>query len=98
MTPTQNQLDDLARLFTFGETGDEDDFADLMLDATDVGRSVVATRDAINQFDGQHWVEATGRVDHNGGVYYSGVQVAKGQPRVSLAVIDCGDFRLVLKR
>ena len=33
-----------------------------------------------------------------GGLYWERVQVKRGEPRVSLAVIDCGDFRLTYQR
>jgi hypothetical protein len=32
-----------------------------------------------------------------GGLFWASVQVCKGQPRVALAVIDCGDFRMAYK-
>ena len=95
----QTQCDELARLFMLGETGYSDDWEDLYLDPNTPG--IEATLDTLDDFRRaarNTWQEASAAVDVPGGIYWDRVQIAKGQPRVALVVMDAGDFRLTYKQ
>jgi len=97
MTPTTEQIEQLAKTFQLGNTGYEEDWEDLYLDEG----NVVATRDHLDDFlSAAHneWSESSDDQEINGGYYWRRIQIVKGQNRVALAVIDCGDFRLSYKQ
>ncbi len=103
MTATQEQYDELARVFQIGSTGDEADWEDLAIDPDYMnGNSLrVATRETLADFQDasrRDWNETSKCEEIRGGLYWSEVQIAKGDTRVALAVIDCGDFRLIYKQ
>ena len=62
-----------------------------------LGEDVALTLDALDQFDGRNWREACGREDslQDGcpARLFDSVQTRKGEPRVTLYVIDFGEFR-----
>ena len=97
MTPTAEQCEQLARVFSLGQTGYEDDWADLYIDAD----SAVVTQDTLAGFLAaarNSWVECKEMQEINGGLFFSDVQALRGQQRCDLAVIDCGDFRLLYQQ
>jgi hypothetical protein len=59
------------------------------------------TRDEFARYDGEAWNDFTGQeYETRGGfpcVHYDSAQAIKGSPRVSLWVMDCGDFRWVFQ-
>ena len=72
------------------------------IDAAEIGLdcTVAVTRETLDDFANSHknhWSEqgktTTAILD---GRAWRNVQIAKGQRRVSLAVVDCGDFRVCL--
>lgn len=98
MNPTKEQYEALAKVFQIGQTGDQEDWEDLFIDED----SADPTRDLIEHYDGSQWVEAAGRVDIEvdgyKGIYWETAQALSGSPRYSVAVIDCGDFRLIYQQ
>lgn len=99
MEPTQEQIEQLAKLFQKGQTGYQDDWEDLCLDPWTKG--LTATRDTLDNFrEGARsvWAESSSVDEVDGGLYWDRIQVAKGQQRVALAVLDCGDFRLTYQQ
>lgn len=97
--PTQEQLDRLARVFWGGETGcPEDAVHQLTLNADTEG--VTTTRDTMDQFRAAatRYAECSGIEDHEGGIYIRYCQAQCGAPRVAVAVIDCGEFRLAYQQ
>lgn len=96
MTPTKEQIEKLARVFAEGKDGEDDGWKSYYLSE----RNVVSTRDTMDDFRSgpQHWMESTPTQEISGGLYWESVKAMKGQERVSLAVIDCGDFRLTYQQ
>lgn len=93
MQPTPQQCEALAKVFQTGQSGDADGWEDLYIDAD----AAVATLDTLDDFRKAArtiWAEASTGEDIAGGLYWERVQIERGQERVSLAVIDCGTFRL----
>ena len=98
MTPTQAQLDALAKIFQTGQTGDEDEWEDLYLDGPD---TVTATRDTLDNFCAaakSDWTESSNGQTIGQGMYWAQIQVKRGERRVSLAVLDCGGFCISYKQ
>ena len=97
MEPTTEQINALAKLFCCGQNGDEDGWEELYLTADEVER----TRDTLDNFRAaarETWASASPcEGQHNGGLYWDEVQTARGETRVALAVLDCGDFRITYK-
>lgn len=66
-------------------------------DAADYLGESGGTRDDFASFDGREWSDWSGRTyEERGGfhaVHYEEAQAIKGQPRVSLWVVDFGDVR-----
>ncbi len=103
MNATQEQYDELAKVFQIGSTGDEAGWEDLAIDPDymNEGNLPVATRKTLTDFRdaAKHsWNETSTCEEIRGGLYWPHVQTAKRQPRVALAIIDCGDFRLAYKQ
>lgn len=91
MTPTQQQIETLARFFAVCKDGEDENWEDYTCSEP------IVTRDPLDHFRmaaKQTWAEASGREEGVGCVYWSNVQARKGSPRVAMAVLDCGDFRL----
>ncbi len=102
MTFTQEQLDALARIFQTGDTGDSDGWEDLAIDPAwmDIADKVAVTAETLDDFRTaavEHWAESSAVQEIDGGLFWDRVQTAKGEPRVKLAVYDCGDFRIAYK-
>lgn len=97
MRPTKEQYDALAKVFQIGQTGDEEGWEDLFVDED----TADPTRDLIEYYDGSQWVESSGRVDVEAdgykGIYWEEAKAMNGSERVSIAVIDCGDYRLIFQ-
>jgi hypothetical protein len=74
--------------------GDVQDYIDW-----DLEDELELTSDGLEQFDGRHWNEWSGRTYETVGdypaVHYDKVRAQKGQTRVALWVMDFGDFRAV---
>lgn len=71
------------------------------IDAEDIGLDceVATTTETLEDFENSrsnYWSERGKRTQGEGFVTYENVQIAKGQRRQSLAVVDCGDFRIAL--
>ena len=103
MKPTQSQYDELAKVFQIGTSGIADGWEELAIDPDYMaGESLpVATRDTLEDFRQAaktDWIESSACQEINSGLYWEHVQVARGQRRVSLAVLDCGDFRLAYQQ
>ena len=66
-----------------------------------IDNSLVKTFETIEDFENSrktHWRECRHAKIADGVALYSDVQMAKGLPRISeMAVVDLGDFRIVLK-
>ena len=95
MNATQEQVDRLAQLFQLASSGDEDGWEGLYLTPDTSG--VMVTRDTLDNFRAAaelQWLEVDGRQEFAGAVFWERVQMRKGGQRVSLIVLDCGDFRL----
>lgn len=90
MNPTAKQTERLAKIFAIGKDGDHDFWEDYT--------SPTPTRDALTSFRNNGWTEDSGVKEIDGGYYWDRVQARKGDERYSLAVIDCGDFRLVYQQ
>lgn len=92
--PTLDQCEALAKVFQIGMTGNSKDWKVLDID----GKNAYPTPDKLEYHDGSHWLEASGRedieVNDYKGIFWETVQSVYGTPRYSLAVIDCGDYRL----
>jgi len=61
--------------------------------------AVAATQETLADFDrsrSEHWKERGHRVEGDGYIIYEGIQVAKGQRRVTMAVVDADDCRICL--
>ena len=97
MTATKEQLEQLAKIFNFADTGcdaDEDDgWKDMAISAELTCDTLAEFRSAADK-----WAETCPVQEINGGLFWKRVQALKGQPRVAVAVIDCGDFRLCCQR
>lgn len=98
MQPTKEQYEALAKVFQIGTTGEAEDWEDLFIDED----SADPTRDLLEYYDGSQWYEAKGRedieVDGYKGVFWDSAQAQPGDNHYSLAVIDCGDFRLIYQQ
>ena len=98
MNPTKEHYEALAKVFQIGQTGDDEGWEDLFIDED----SADPTRDHIEFYDGSQWVDSSGKVDIEAdgfkGIYWDEAKAMAGSPRLSLAVIDCGDFRLVYQQ
>jgi len=71
------------------------------IDASDIGTDceVAATAETMEDFDNSRmtcWTERGKRVAGNGFVVYENIQIAKGERRQNVAVIDCGEIRIAL--
>ena len=103
MDPTQEQYDELAKVFQSGSTGDAAGWEDLAIDSDYMSDDClpVATRETFEHFREaaqNSWNETSTCQEIRGGLFWPHVQALKGQPRVALAVIDCGDFRLAYQQ
>jgi hypothetical protein len=103
MNPTQEQYDELAKVFQAGSTGDENGWENLAIDPDYMSEEClpVATRETIDDFRDaakNSWNETSKCEKVPGGLYWPHVQALKGQPRVALAIIDCGEFRLTYQQ
>lgn len=99
MNPTTADYERLARLFQLGRTGEDDGWEDLALDEDN--SECEPTRDTLDNFREaakKIWRETSETREIAGGLYWESVQCRKGDRRVSVAVIDCGDFRLTYKQ
>ena len=99
MQASQEQYDALAKVFQLGNTGDVEGWDDLAIDPAYMSDDAlpVATRDTLDNFRRaarEDWCEASACQEIVGGLFWEEVQAKKGDPRESLAVIDCGEFRL----
>ena len=96
--PTQEQCDRLAKAFQVGQTGYDDDWRDLYLDPDSKG--VVVTHETIVDFRAAStgWSESCKAEEVDGGLYWDRIQVRAGRERVAVAIIDCGDYRLVYEQ
>ena len=69
----------------------------------DVGidNALIKTHETLEDFENSrksHWRECRKHRIENDAVFYSDVQMLKGMSRISeMAVVDLGDFRIVLK-
>jgi hypothetical protein len=71
------------------------------IEAEDIGIDCEAatTHETLEDFDNSRvsaWAERGKRTQGEGFITYENIQIAKGQRRQSLAVVDCGDFRIAL--
>lgn len=103
MNPTQEQYDELAKVFQIGQTRDEAGWENLAIDPDymDEEDLPAVTADTLDDFltaAANEWHTAGDRKEIRGGLYWDCVQVRPGDRRVSLAVIDCGDFRLAYQQ
>ena len=103
MNATQEQYDELAKVFQAGDTGDIDGWDDLAIDPDYMSDDAVPvpTRETLDDFRraAKHdWNESSTCQEICGGLFWSNVQARKGDRREALAVIDCGDFRLAYKQ
>ena len=90
MKPTTQETERLAKLFALGKDGDQDFWEDYT--------SPDPTLDALDSFLNNNWNEDSGYEEIDGGYFWDRVQARKGDNRVSLAVIDCGEYRLVYQQ
>lgn len=92
MKPTAEQIEKLARVFSEGMTGYPEDFEDFFIDED----NVICTRETLEDYrkNSQNWNQWSTVKEIDGGLFWEEVQALKGQPRVAVAVIDCGEFRL----
>ncbi len=104
MTPTQEQYDELAKVFQVGDTGDADGWEDLAIDPDYMSDDAlpVVTRDTLDDFrrgSKEEWNETSTVQEIGGnGLFWPHVQEKKGDRREALAVLDCGEFRLAYKQ
>lgn len=103
---TQSHFDVLAQAVQVAQTGKADDWQDDqpfdgMGEAYGAAKNVTATREPISAFDGSAWREANGRssfmVDGFQCLHWKQAQVAKGDQRCELTVVDFGGIRLCYK-
>lgn len=96
MTPTNEQIEKLARHFATQHDGDDERWEDLYLD----NKVCVVTSDTLEDFRRAartEWAESSTCKVSDAGIYWDRIQVAKGMERVTLGVIDCGEFRLAYR-
>lgn len=102
---TQAHYNVLAKARQLIETGREDGWQDDQPfddHGAACSRDTLAiTHEPMSAFDGSTWREKSGRrtfmVDGLPCIHWESVQVAKGQPRCELTVVDCGGIRLCYK-
>jgi hypothetical protein len=93
---TLDQIEQLARVFAAGNDGDDEQWKSYCLSE----RNVILTRDTLDDFrnGSRGWVESSPCQEIEGGIFFERVKAMKGQQRVSVAVIDCGEFRLTYQQ
>jgi hypothetical protein len=96
MQATKEQLETLARVFSEGQTGYPEDFADYYIDEN----NTATTQDTLDDFrrNSREWNELEAMEEIGGGLFFRKAQALKGQQRVDVAVIDCGEFRLTYQQ
>jgi len=101
MQPTQAQLNELAKIYQIGTTGDEEDWESEAIAVEALPKDyIVVTRDTLDDFrhaSKHEWNETSTVQEINGGLFWPHVQARKGDRRESLSVCDCGEFRIAFK-